>query len=110
MAGHSCGHEHHEHDHSGPDLGALYSLYTKIDIEKVECLNEETDGSGKCVFKAWDKRMETDKVPSLCSFFKLYLFNCSRFVMSWFGDPSFLYIILFSKIMNCISCIYICCL
>ncbi|XP_065062037.1 PITH domain-containing protein CG6153-like [Rhopilema esculentum] len=61
MAGHSCGHEHHEHDHSGPDLGALYSLYTKIDIQKVECLNEETDGSGKFVFKAWDKRMETDK-------------------------------------------------
>eukprot|EP00112_Aurelia_sp_Birch-Aquarium-sp1_P019191 Seg470.4 transcript_id=Seg470.4/GoldUCD/mRNA.D3Y31 product="PITH domain-containing protein GA19395" protein_id=Seg470.4/GoldUCD/D3Y31 len=60
MAGH-CGHEHHEHDHSSVDLGDLYSLYTKIDLEKVECLNEEVEESGKYVFRAWDKRLETDK-------------------------------------------------
>ena len=69
MAG-GCGHEHHEHDHDSPELGTLYSLYTKIDTEKVECLNEEVDGSGKYVFKPWDKRLDTDKVttckPILC--------------------------------------------
>ena len=61
MAG-SCGHEHHEHNHSPVELGDLYSLYTKIDIDKVECLNEEVEESGKYVFRAWDKRLETDKV------------------------------------------------
>eukprot|EP00794_Sanderia_malayensis_P004622 gene4622-5229_t len=59
MAG-SCGHQHHEHDHPKADLGALYSLYTKIDTERVECLNEELEGSGKTVFKPWDRRMECD--------------------------------------------------
>lgn len=66
MAGHnhgqSCGHEHHQHGNNGSDLGALYSLYTKIDTDKVECLNEEKEESGKCVFKAWDKRFESHKV------------------------------------------------
>jgi len=57
--GHSCGHEHHQHSSGSSDLGALYSLYTKIDIDKVECLNEEREESGKCVFKPWDKRLET---------------------------------------------------
>lgn len=61
--GHLCGHEHHQHSNTGNDLGALYSLYTKIDINKVECLNEEKQESGKCVFKAWDKRFETHEVP-----------------------------------------------
>ncbi len=65
MAG--CGHEHHEHDQPNANLASLYSLYTKIDTEKVECLNEEVEGSGKLVFKPWDKRLETDKV----SFFLL---------------------------------------
>ena len=60
--GHSCGHEHHQHSSGGSDLGALYSLYTKIDIDKVECLNEEREESGKCVFKPWDKRLETHEV------------------------------------------------
>ena len=58
--GQSCGHEHHRSDSS--DLGSLYSLYTKIDINKVECLNEEKEESGKCVFKPWDRRLETHEV------------------------------------------------
>ena len=61
MAG-CCGHEHHDHEKESSDLGALYSLYTKIDLERVDCLNEEVEGSGKVVFKPWDKRLDTSKV------------------------------------------------
>lgn len=56
----SCG---HGHQHSqGPDLGIQYSLYSKIDLDNVQCLNEEVEGSGKLVFKPWELRLELDKV------------------------------------------------
>jgi hypothetical protein len=42
-------------------MGVAYSLYTKIDLERVECLNEQLDGSGRTVFKAWDERLNNDK-------------------------------------------------
>lgn len=64
----------HHHDHGGDghdscgghhtspsDMGVHYSLYTKIDLENLQCLNEEVEGSGKLVFKPWDKRFENDK-------------------------------------------------
>ena len=38
------------------------SLYQKIDTEKLECLNESEEGSGKTVFKAWDDRLDKTKV------------------------------------------------
>ena len=44
------------------ERGNLFSLYLKIDTEKVECLNEESEGSGKDVFKPWDQRLDTEKV------------------------------------------------
>ena len=57
---HSCGHSHREHEvKAGDDLGALYSLYTKIDTTKVQCLNETDEGSGVKVFKAWQDRKDT---------------------------------------------------
>jgi hypothetical protein len=34
----------------------------KIDTEKVTCLNETVEDSGKLVFKPWDKRMDKEKV------------------------------------------------
>ena len=39
-----------------------YSLYKKIDIEKVQCLNESEEGAGKFVFKPWDERLDRTKV------------------------------------------------
>lgn len=67
MPGH--GHSHgeggceHDHDHTPEsDLASSYSLYLKIDTEKVTCLNEATEESGKHVFKPWDKRMDKEKV------------------------------------------------
>ena len=66
--GHSHGCGGHDHDHDSPDRGALFSLYTKIDTERVECLNEASEGSGKLVFKPWDERLDFSKVgaENLC--------------------------------------------
>ena len=61
MAG-ACGHDHHEHECKNQDLGSLYTLYTKIDKESVQCLNEATENSGKLVFKPWDKKLDTNDV------------------------------------------------
>ena len=75
MSGHGDGHGHgHSHDcggghsHNGiedvPDSEriAQYSLYSKIDLERVQCLNEVVDGSGKTVFKPWDQRLQKVEV------------------------------------------------
>ncbi|KAG8587944.1 hypothetical protein GDO81_005829 [Engystomops pustulosus] len=57
----------HGHSHAGgcacgaertetPERGLEYGLYQKIDIYKLQCLNESVEGSGKGVFKAWEER------------------------------------------------------
>lgn len=57
MSHHHC---HHDHDHGNADeLGIQYNLYEKIDKENLQCLNESVEGSGKTVFKSWDKRLDT---------------------------------------------------
>ena len=63
------GEDHGGHDHGasglqGEELGIQYSLYQKIDLENVSCLNEEIDGSGKTVFKSWENRKKRDQVRS----------------------------------------------
>lgn len=70
MAGHGHSHgcgEHHEHDVHTTDeeRGALFSLYLKIDTNKVQCLNETVDGSGKTIFKPWDKRKDKENVRNI---------------------------------------------
>lgn len=66
-------HDHHHHhgggcDHETADsdylkeIGIQYSLYTKIDLENLECLNEATDGSAKFVFKPYEERLNFDRV------------------------------------------------
>lgn len=59
---HGCG-GHHHHDEQ-QDPAVLWSLYKKIDLHKVQCMNESEDGSGKEVFKAWERRLDRDKVSS----------------------------------------------
>ncbi|KAF9415059.1 hypothetical protein HW555_007215 [Spodoptera exigua] len=59
MSHHHC-HGHHDHDHSSSDeIGFQYNLYEKIDKENLQCLNETIEGSGKTVFKPWEKRHDT---------------------------------------------------
>ena len=60
--GHGSGGCDGGHDHSSPELGVMYSLYTRIDTMNVECLNEATADSGKKVFKAWEDRLTFDEV------------------------------------------------
>lgn len=63
------GHSHHcgcEGEHEPAERGFEYGLYSRIDLEKMQCLNESRDGDGKLVFKPWDQRNERDKV-SVCT-------------------------------------------
>ena len=41
---------------------ANYSLYQKIDTEKLQCLNESEEGAGRTIFKPWDERFDKTKV------------------------------------------------
>ncbi|XP_037529562.1 PITH domain-containing protein CG6153 isoform X3 [Rhipicephalus sanguineus] len=67
-------HHHHHHDDGGdpcgghggasshgPETGLQYSLYSKIDLDNVQCLNEIKEGSGKLVFKPWEQRLDREK-------------------------------------------------
>lgn len=58
--GHSCEGDH-DHDET-PEMGIQYSLYSKIDKENLECLNEASEGSGKLVFKPWEQRLSREEV------------------------------------------------
>ncbi|KAF7661694.1 hypothetical protein LDENG_00255780 [Lucifuga dentata] len=65
MAGHGHGHGGHSHggceeEHEPAERGLEYGLYLRIDLQKMQCLNESRDGDGKLVFKPWDKRTERD--------------------------------------------------
>ncbi|XP_055376636.1 PITH domain-containing protein CG6153 [Condylostylus longicornis] len=47
------------------EMGIEYSLFKKIDLENMECLNEEIENSGKSVFKPFEKRLDfTEYVKS----------------------------------------------
>ena len=68
MSGH--GHSHgaggcdHNHDPL-EDFSNAFNLYQKIDLERVECLNETRESSGKTVFKPWSERNDRSKVMQL---------------------------------------------
>lgn len=56
-----CAHESTDSDYL-KEIGIQYSLYTKIDMNNLECLNETTDGSAKFIFKPYEERLNFDKV------------------------------------------------
>lgn len=60
--GKCCGDSSHEHE--DPEKGVEYSLYTKINLNDMECLNETVEGSGKTVFKPWEDRLNRETVSS----------------------------------------------
>lgn len=62
----ACGHGVDHADHL-KELGIQYSLYTKIDIDNLECLNESAEGSAKLVFKPYEERLNFDTVKT-CRF------------------------------------------
>lgn len=73
MSGHRHGCDGDDNHDETPEMGLQYSLYSKIDIGNLECLNEKIEGSGKDVFKAWENRMDFEKV----SFRVIQLLNVS---------------------------------
>ncbi|XP_047987583.1 PITH domain-containing protein GA19395 [Leguminivora glycinivorella] len=59
MSHNHCHNGCHDHDHSSSEeLGIQYNLYEKIDKENLQCLNETVEGSGKTVFKPWERRLD----------------------------------------------------
>ena len=62
--GHSHGHggcDHGQAGKVGEEQGLAYSLFQRIDMNNLTCLNEETDDSGKTVFKPWESRLDREK-------------------------------------------------
>merc|ERR1711973_233267 len=65
MPGGCCGHSHgggvgEQDDHKTlEELGSMYTLFQKIDLDNLECLNEETENSARGVFKPWHERLDT---------------------------------------------------
>lgn len=83
MSGHGHGHGGHHHgccedEHEAPERGVEYALYLRIDLEKMQCLNESRDGDGKLVFKPWDQRTDREKVSGL-----LFVRKPRLLVMYW---------------------------
>ena len=74
-----CGDESHSHDHDGsphshsppPDSIPGDSLYSKVDLDRVRCLNERVDGMAKTIIKPWDQRLDTEKVVSITVVLKI---------------------------------------
>lgn len=60
----SGGCDHNAAGQLGEEFGVQYSLYQKIDLSNMECLNESEEGGGKRVFRPWQNRL--DKGPSNC--------------------------------------------
>ncbi|GAB5574680.1 PITH domain-containing protein 1 isoform X1 [Prionailurus iriomotensis] len=44
--------------------GLAYGLYLRIDLERLQCLNESREGSGRGVFKPWEERTDRSKVAA----------------------------------------------
>ena len=42
--------------------GLAYGLYLRIDLERLQCLNESREGRGRGVFKPWEERTDRSKV------------------------------------------------
>ncbi|XP_014248172.1 PITH domain-containing protein GA19395 [Cimex lectularius] len=66
MSGHGHGHGHghgcdgdHDHDET-PEMGLQYSLFSKIDLDNLQCLNEAVEDSGKTIFKPWERRLDRE--------------------------------------------------
>lgn len=67
--GEGCAHESNDSDYL-KEIGIQYSLFKKIDVDNLECLNETVDGSVKYIFKPYEERLNFDKV-NFVHFFKL---------------------------------------
>lgn len=80
--GHDCSHEAVDVDNE-LEMGIEYSLYTKIDMENLECLNEESEGSGKIVFRPFEERLDFTKVMHIIwGYFFQYEFSSNWLILT----------------------------
>ncbi|XP_069051536.1 PITH domain-containing protein 1 isoform X1 [Lepisosteus oculatus] len=64
MSGHGHGHGPGcgcEADHEPAERGLEFGLYRRIDLQKLQCLNESREGDGRLVFKPWEERADREK-------------------------------------------------
>ena len=60
---HSHGHGDSPHSHSPPpDSIPGDSLYSKIDLDRVRCMNERVEGMARSIIKPWDQRLDSENV------------------------------------------------
>ena len=57
---HNCNKTCCDHADAGAEDAASWSLFSKIDTQNLQCLNEEVDGSCKKIFRSWDDRLNRD--------------------------------------------------
>lgn len=56
-----CCHHSEEDVDNSTNLGLMYSLYSKIDLQNLTTLNELEENSGREVFRSWDERLSKEK-------------------------------------------------
>ena len=59
---HNCNKTTCDHQSAASDDSAEWNLFYKIDLDSLQCLNEETDGSCKKIFRNWDERLNKEHV------------------------------------------------
>jgi hypothetical protein len=76
---HNCN-NHAACDHEATsDDATEWNLNQRIDLENLQCLNEEIDGSCKKIFRSWDDRLNKENVKS-----KEFLLSFFLFIESYF--------------------------
>lgn len=58
---HNCNHAQCDHEPTTDDASE-WNLNTRIDLENLQCLNEEIDGSCKKIFRSWDDRLNREYI------------------------------------------------
>lgn len=66
---HNCNKACCDHQ-STNDQSEEWNLNSKIDLNNVQCLNEQVDGSCKKIFRHWDDRLNREYVTYLFNFEK----------------------------------------
>lgn len=89
-----CSHESSDSDYQ-KEIGIQYSLFKKIDLDNLECLNETDEGSARNVFKPYEQRLNFDKVriASVLAIYRnhdFFFFNQSQVCCKRFRGGAFI--------------------
>lgn len=61
---HNCNKATCDHQPTAEETADQWMLNSKIDLDNVQCLNEESDGSAKKIFRSWDERLSKEHVKN----------------------------------------------